>query len=42
MSDRIAPEMAAVEVVDTDGNTHRLGEYWADRPVVLLFVRHFG
>lgn len=25
-----------------DGDDHRLGEHWADRPVVLIFLRHFG
>lgn len=25
-----------------DGEDHRLGDYWADRPVVLIFLRHFG
>jgi hypothetical protein len=25
-----------------DGEEHRLGGYWADRPVVLIFLRHFG
>jgi len=25
-----------------DGEVHRLGDYWADRPVILVFLRHFG
>jgi hypothetical protein len=25
-----------------DGASHRLGDYWSDRPVVLIFLRHFG
>jgi hypothetical protein len=25
-----------------DGLDHRLGGYWADRTVVLVFLRHFG
>jgi hypothetical protein len=25
-----------------DGENHRLGDYWADRLVVLVFLRHFG
>lgn len=29
-------------LVDPDGAEHRLGDLWADRPQVLLFLRHFG
>jgi hypothetical protein len=25
-----------------DGEERRLGDYWADRTVVLVFLRHFG
>jgi hypothetical protein len=25
-----------------DGAGHRLGDYWADRTVILVFLRHFG
>jgi hypothetical protein len=31
-----------VELVGTDGGRHRLGDYWAVRPVILVFLRHFG
>jgi hypothetical protein len=27
---------------DVEGTSHRLGDLWADRPVVLVFLRHFG
>jgi len=30
------------ELAGADGSAHRLGEYWADRPVILVFLRHFG
>jgi len=29
-------------LADPDGNEHRLGDYWAEQPVVLVFLRHFG
>jgi len=29
-------------VIDEDQARVRLGELWAERPVVLAFVRHFG
>ena len=25
-----------------DGDPHRLGDYWADQAVILVFLRHFG
>jgi hypothetical protein len=31
-----------VELDGADGQRHRLGDYWAERPVVLVFLRHFG
>jgi hypothetical protein len=31
-----------VELTGTDGIEHRLGDYWADRTVILVFLRHFG
>ena len=29
-------------LIDPDGAEQRLGDLWADRPEVLLFLRHFG
>jgi len=34
--------LAQVELVGADGDRHRLGDFWADRPVILIFLRHFG
>ncbi len=31
-----------VELAGTDGERHRLGDFWADRTVILVFLRHFG
>jgi hypothetical protein len=31
-----------VELAAADGGTHRLGDFWAERPVILVFLRHFG
>jgi hypothetical protein len=36
------PALADVELVDSTGSSRRLGDYWASRPVVLVFLRHFG
>jgi hypothetical protein len=26
----------------TDGGEHRLGDYWAHAPAIVIFLRHFG
>jgi len=34
--------LATVELPAADGTRHRLGNLWQSRPVVLVFLRHFG
>ena len=34
--------LARLELPDPDGAPHRLGSLWASRPIVLVFLRHFG
>lgn len=34
--------LAAATVLDTEGGAVRLGREWADRPVVIVWLRHFG
>jgi hypothetical protein len=41
MLDR-ADDLAALTVLDADGNALALGTLWQDRAAVLAFVRHFG
>jgi hypothetical protein len=42
-TDRPVPdELAACMVTDEHGTELPLGSLWAERPVVLAFVRHFG
>jgi peroxiredoxin len=36
------PALAAISLPDQEGTLHHLGDLWADRPVVLVFLRHFG
>ena len=31
-----------VELVGADGEQHLMGDFWAERPVILVFLRHFG
>jgi hypothetical protein len=34
--------LSDVNLRDSTGTARRLGDYWADRPVILVFLRHFG
>lgn len=35
-------EISDVELPDSFGNTKRVGDLWADEPVVLVWLRHYG
>lgn len=39
---QVSDALANAQVLDLDGNAHRVGDFWKDRPALLLFVRHFG
>ena len=34
--------LSALSLPDQDGTEHNLGDLWSERPVVLVFLRHFG
>jgi len=34
--------LSNLSLPDQDGTPHRLGDLWSDKPVVLVFLRHFG
>jgi hypothetical protein len=34
--------LEAVTLPDADGEQHRLGDLWAERTIILVFLRHFG
>jgi len=34
--------LGAIELLDADATPRRLGDFWSDRPAVLVFLRHFG
>ena len=40
--DRIPSDLAALTVLDMEGKAVPFGSLWADRPAVLVFLRHFG
>ena len=35
-------QLADIVLPDQDGNDVRLGDLWADGPVVLVWLRHYG
>lgn len=37
-----ADDLAKLSVLDEHGRTIALGTLWQERPVVLVFIRHFG
>ena len=37
-----ADELADVVLPDQDGVDVRLGDLWAERPVALVWLRHYG
>jgi len=39
---RTPTRLAGIELSSWDGASVRLGDLWAERPVVLVFIRHFG
>jgi len=39
---KVDDALAAAEVLDLDGNPVALGTLWAEQPVVLVWLRHYG
>ena len=37
-----ASGLSSQEVLDPEGRKVKLGDYWKENPVVLVFIRHFG
>jgi len=42
MSSSLAAALAPVVLPDPDGREVRLGSLWAERPAVVVFLRHYG
>ena len=38
----VAHRLSELELSDWQGEPNRLGELWRERPIVLVFIRHFG
>ena len=37
-----ADALAGIVLLDHDGHDVRLGELWSERPVALVWLRHYG
>lgn len=42
MSDSFSSKLAGITLPDVDGKPVQLGSLWADRPAVVVFLRHYG
>jgi hypothetical protein len=39
---RLSTRLSGIELSDWTGAQVRLGAFWEDQPIVLVFIRHFG
>jgi hypothetical protein len=39
---QLTTRLSGIELSDRTGAQVRLGSFWQDRPIVLVFIRHFG
>lgn len=39
---RLTNKLSGMVLSDWNGEPHELASYWKDRPIVLVFIRHFG
>jgi hypothetical protein len=42
VKDQVSDIAARAVIHDLEGREHALQELWAERPAVLVFLRHFG
>ena len=42
MNDSLSGRLAPITLPDVDGKPVQLGSLWADRPAVIVFLRHYG
>ncbi|HKD14483.1 MAG TPA: hypothetical protein VKE71_13055 [Candidatus Angelobacter sp.] len=42
MNDSYSSKLSGITLPDADGKKVQLGSLWADRPAVLVFLRHYG
>ena len=39
---QLATRLSGIELSDSTGAPVRLGTFWENQPIVLVFIRHFG
>jgi len=42
MADSFSSRLAGISLPDPDGRQVQLGSLWADRPAIVVFLRHYG
>lgn len=42
MTESLSERLAPIVLPDTEGAQVRLGDLWAERPAVIVFLRHYG
>ncbi|MFL6300573.1 MAG: hypothetical protein ACJ71N_08210 [Terriglobales bacterium] len=42
MPSSFSSRLAEITLPDADGKQWRLGDFWADRAAVIVFLRHYG
>ncbi len=42
MNGSLSSKLAGMTLPDVDGKPVKLGSLWADRPAVVVFLRHYG
>jgi hypothetical protein len=42
MASTLSNRLADISLPDADGKQRRLGSLWAERPAVIVFLRHYG
>jgi hypothetical protein len=38
----VVSKLSGIELSDWRGDREQLGTFWKERPIVLVFIRHFG
>ena len=39
---RVSTRLSGIELSDWQGERFELGSFWQEKPIVLVFIRHFG
>ena len=42
MPETFSSRLAPLELPDVDGKFVRLGQFWAEQPAIVVFLRHWG